>query len=145
MSETPKLVGGTKREQHMRYISGLRSGTGHFIGTTTEWKQCEPWNPLAMTPMRDLFSPPWNETCLRIRRPTTPCLPYLRIRSGTPVASTACRQSKKTHLEEPVRESHSETCTETSILHDTGRASSNVHVYVLLPSSDIDDRVSTCM
>lgn len=57
MSETPKLVGGTKREQHMRYISGLRSGTGHFIGTTTEWKQCEPWNPLAMTPMRDLFSP----------------------------------------------------------------------------------------
>lgn len=34
--------------------------------------------------------------------------------------------------------------TETSIQHDTGRASSNIHVYVLLPSYDIDDRVSTC-
>lgn len=52
---------------------------------------------------------------------------------------------EKTHLDEPVRESHSDTCTETSIQHDTGRISSNIHVYVLLPSYDIDDRVSTCM
>lgn len=91
------------------------------------------------------FVQPSSERDMHTNQKTNHSMSTLGSDQALQLSQLLADNRKKPHLEEPVRESHSETCTETSIQHDTGRISSNIHAYVLLPSYDIDDRVSTCM